>query len=105
MKGAIEGRHMSHPDFRINGKIFATIQNDPRWGMVALTPDKQQDFVRANPAAFAPEAGAWGRKGCTRVRIEAVSEDQLGEALTLAFKKAVAEKSAAKKAGNSKPRS
>jgi hypothetical protein len=84
MNDAHEGAHMGHPDFRANGKIFATIHPDQAYGMVKLTADQQQDFVRAHPAAFAPENGAWGRAGCTSVRLDAVDEETLGEALTLA---------------------
>jgi hypothetical protein len=86
MDGASEGAHMGHPDFRVNGRIFATLQHDRRFGMVVLTPDEQQRFLRDHPAAFAPESGAWGRAGCTRVRLEAVDEDTAGEAMTFAWK-------------------
>jgi len=85
MSGAIEGAHMGHPDFRANGKIFATLHADDKHGMVKLAPDQQRDFVRAHPEAFTPENGAWGRQGCTRVRLAAVDEDTLGEAMTLAW--------------------
>jgi PhnB protein len=85
MKDAVEGEHMAHPDFRVNGKIFATIHGDHKWGMVALTPDQQQGFVRENPKTFAPEAGAWGRAGSTKVRLDNVDEDTLGKAMTLAW--------------------
>jgi hypothetical protein len=85
MVDAIEGAHMGHPDFRANGRIFATLHPDQQWGMVKLTPDQQQKFVRENPATFVPENGAWGRAGCTRVRLDSVDEDTLGEAMTLAW--------------------
>src|SRR4051812_16248627 len=85
MKEAIEGGHMGHPDFRIHGKVFATIHGDEKWGMVKLTPEQQQAFVRQHPDAFAPENGAWGRMGCTKVRLDSVAEDTLGEAMTLAW--------------------
>jgi hypothetical protein len=52
--------------------------------MVKLTPAQQQEFIQENPAAFAPESGAWGRQGSTRVRLESVDEDTLGRAITLA---------------------
>jgi hypothetical protein len=54
--------------------------------MVNLTPAQQASFVEDHPGAFAPEAGAWGRNGCTRVLLKAVEEDALGEALTLAWR-------------------
>lgn len=85
MKDAIEMSHMGHPDFRAHGRIFATLHGDRLHGMVKLTPDQQQEFVRANPGGFAPENGAWGRQGCTRVRLDAIDEETLGEAMTLAW--------------------
>ncbi|HYR85209.1 MAG TPA: MmcQ/YjbR family DNA-binding protein [Terriglobia bacterium] len=86
METAIESAHMGHPDFRANGRIFATIHADHKWGMVKLTPDQQQKFVREDPATFVPENGAWGRAGCTKVRLDSVDEDTLGEAMTLAWR-------------------
>ena len=106
MKDAHEGAHMGHPDFRASGKIFATIHPDHLYGMVKLTPDEQQEFVRAHPSAFAPENGAWGRAGCTSVRLDAVDEETLGEAMTLAWQnigRAAAKASKPSRARNPKP--
>jgi hypothetical protein len=85
MTGAVEGSHMAHPDFRANGKIFATLYPDNKAGMVKLTPEQQQEFLRANPGMFAPAAGAWGRQGCTTVNLAAADEATIGEAMTLAW--------------------
>jgi hypothetical protein len=85
MNDATEGAHMGHPDFRANGKIFATLYPDGATGMVKLTPDQQQDFMRADSRTFVPASGAWGRQGCTTVRLDSVAEDTLGEAMTLAW--------------------
>ena len=92
LSGAIEKEHMGHPDFRANGRIFATLYADLKTGMVKLTPDEQTTFMRAHPGAFSPEAGAWGRAGCTRVRLDAVDEETLGEAMTLAWQHTGAKK-------------
>ena len=89
MEGAVEGAHMGHPDFRVNNRIFATLHDDRALGMVTLTPDQQQQFMRAHPDAFAPESGAWGRAGCTRVTLASVHEETLGEAVTLAWQNTV----------------
>jgi len=89
MRGTVESAHMGHPDFRVNGRIFATLHPDNQAAMVKFTPDQQQIFVRDNPRAFMPENGAWGRQGCTRVLLESVDEDKLGEALTLAWENIV----------------
>jgi hypothetical protein len=89
MDGAIESAHMGHPDFRVNNRIFATLHHDREFGMVALTPDQQEQFMRDHPDAFAPESGAWGRGGSTRVRLAVVPEDTLGEAMTLAWQNTV----------------
>ena len=81
----IESAHMNHPDFRVNGKIFATLPN-PENGcaMVKLPPDQQQAFVELQPSAFVPVKGAWGRQGATNVRLKIVKEESLRAALTLA---------------------
>ena len=84
LPGAVEGAHMGHPDFRVKNRIFATLHHDQQFGMVTLTPDQQAQFTRDHPEAFTPENGAWGRSGCTSVRLAAIQEDTLGEAVTLA---------------------
>jgi len=96
MKGAIESAHMGHPDFRVDNRIFATLHADNEWGMVILTPEQQQRFIDEAPKVFVPESGAWGRQGCTAVRLDIVAEELLGEAMTLAWRNRV-EKSAAKR--------
>jgi hypothetical protein len=89
MEDAIESAHMGHPDFRVHGKIFATLSYpDTQRGMVALTPDQQQQFVRHDPQSFAPASGAWGRGGSTMVQLALVDEETLGEAMTLAWQNA-----------------
>lgn len=90
MKGAVEGSHMGHPDFRAHGRIFATLHADLETGMVALTPEQQGEFIRAHPAVFAPENGAWGRQGSTAVRLAAAEEETAGDALTLAWQNSAA---------------
>lgn len=83
MTNAVEGAHMGHPDFRVNGKIFATLYPDGHNGMVKLMPEQQPDFINADPA-FQPASGAWGRQGCTTVILEAADAQSVGEAMTLA---------------------
>ena len=88
MAGAVEGEHMSHPDFRAsNGRIFATISPDAKSGMVSLTPEQQQEFIRADPDTFVPAAGAWGRGGSTMVRLASADAETVGEAMTLAWRR------------------
>lgn len=89
MEGAIEGAHMSHPDFRANGRIFATLYPDGKSGMVKLSPDQQQEFMRVDAVTFVPASGAWGRQGCTTVRLDSIDEDTLGQAMTLAWQNTV----------------
>jgi hypothetical protein len=98
MQAAVEGQHMAHPDFRVNGRIFATIYPDHERGMVQLTPEQQQEFMREHPAIFEPASGAWGRGGSTTVRLDAADEEIVGEAMTLAWRNAVAKGPAKKRA-------
>jgi hypothetical protein len=90
LDGAIESAHMGHPDFRAFGKIFATLHQGDKTGMVHLTPEQQSVFVTDLPSAFLPESGAWGRSGCTRVVLADVDPETLGEAMTLAWQNAAA---------------
>lgn len=84
---AVESAHMGHPDFRVNKKIFATLRYpDAGWGMVKLTPEQQRRAMEAEPDAFVPCAGAWGRQGATHVKLRAVKKGALQRALTLAWR-------------------
>src|SRR5688500_12537288 len=74
--GAIESSHMNHPDFRIGGKIFASLgYPDDNHGMVKLTPEQQGTFLKKAPRVFAPCAGAWGKQGSTSVDLATVKAD------------------------------
>jgi len=88
----VEQAHHGHPDFRVGGRIFATLgYPDDSWGMVALTPEQQTQYLRSHAAVVEPAAGAWGLQGATMVKLSDsdIDEDRLGEALTLAWKNAV----------------
>lgn len=78
--------HMGHPDFRVAGKIFATLgYPDASWGMVKITPLEQRMFVEAEPKAFNPCSGAWGRRGATSVKLSAVKKTTLRRAMAAAW--------------------
>ena len=65
---AVERSHMNHPDFRVAGKIFASLGvPDENWGMLKLTPEQQRTFIDKAPEIFKPCSGAWGRQGATNV--------------------------------------
>lgn len=98
MTDAIEGAHMGHPDFRANGRIFATLATDNRQGMVKLTPEQQAGYVRDAPETFVPAKGAWGLQGCTMVQLKSADKETVGEAMTLAWQNTVRQKSAKKAA-------
>lgn len=87
MQGAVESSHMHHPDFRANGRIFATLHADDEWGTVMLAPEEQQEFLTLKPKMFKPSSGAWGRQGCTDVRLAAADARTLTQAMTLAFER------------------
>src|SRR5687767_4487335 len=87
MPEAIEAEHMGHPDFRVGGKIFATLgPSGEDWGMVKLTPEQQEQWIDAEPDAFSPVKGGWGRKGATNVRLEAATAKNLRGALIEAWR-------------------
>ena len=83
---AIEAAHMGHPDFRVGGKIFATLGYPRRsFAMVALTPEQQDLFVRTEPKTFTPVPGGWGRKGSTHVLLRTARKAAVREALNVAY--------------------
>jgi hypothetical protein len=86
---AAESSHMNHPDFRVRGKIFATLGfPGDAWGMVKLTPEQQRRFVQAEPDVFAPVKGGWGRRGCTNVDLPSATDGVLRPALIAAWRNA-----------------
>jgi hypothetical protein len=86
-EGAEESSHMGQPDFRVGGRIFATLaSSDKGYGNLSLTPEQQAEFVEDLPDVFIPIAGGWGRMGMTHIRLSAASEDVLTGALHTAWK-------------------
>jgi hypothetical protein len=82
-----ESAHMDHPDFRVGGKIFATLGHPaPGWGMVKLTPEQQHYFSKEEPDVFLPVKGGWGRKGATSVMLKAASKKSAVKALHAAWR-------------------
>src|SRR3954463_8060420 len=84
---AMESAHMHHPDFRVGGKIFATLgYPDENLAMVKLSSDEQEEFVRSRPGIFTTAKGAWGRQGSTVVHLPAATIDIVREALAAAWR-------------------
>jgi hypothetical protein len=84
---AEESAHMSHPDFRVGGKIFATLgYPDVEHGMVILPPEEQARFVQTYPKVFTPAKGAWGKRGSTAVSLSAVDKGTLKRAMEIAWR-------------------
>lgn len=89
--------HMGHPDFRVGGKIFATLgYPDKSWGMLKLFPDQQAALMKVEPKAFVPAKGAWGRKGATCVQLKYARKISLGKAMRAAWQNTAPRKIAAK---------
>jgi hypothetical protein len=87
MLEATEVGHFGHPDFRVGGKIFATLgYPDANWGVLKLTPEQQEAFVSAEPGVFVPVENSWGRRGATCVRLRAAKTKSLRIALAAAWR-------------------
>jgi hypothetical protein len=83
-----EREHMNHPDFRVRGKIFATLAYPSKeYGMVSLWPEQQAAIVAAHPKMFSVIPGGWGKKGATRVHLKAATEKVVEQALRDAWDK------------------
>ena len=85
ISGAIESSHVNHPDFRLGGKVFASLgYPDDEHGMVKLTPEQQRNFLKKAPGVFNPCAGAWGKQGATSVNLAPAKVGLLRTALKAA---------------------
>jgi hypothetical protein len=86
LPGAEEGSHMGATDFRVGGRIFATLASVKQgYGNLMLEPAQQADFVGEQPDIFLPIAGGWGRMGMTHIRLAEANEDVLAGALRVAW--------------------
>jgi hypothetical protein len=102
LPGAEEGAHFGNADFRVGGKIFATLGLEKEgYGVLLLTPEEQAGMVADEPEIFSPVPGGWGRKGSTRVRLAKVTPGILEGALRAAWMRKSAP---VKKASRSKTR-
>lgn len=81
----VEGAHMGHPDFRVCGRIFATLWTDEDRVVVKLAPEMQAVMIEAEPDVFGAIEGAWGRRGWTNVDLTMADEDTLRSALLAAW--------------------
>jgi len=98
LAGVVEGAHMGHADFRVGGRIFASLDGAETEGRVKLSPDDQARFVENDSKTFVPANGAWGLNGWTGVRLQEASEEAVGEALTIACRLMAAQGPVKKKA-------
>src|SRR5215471_638590 len=87
LDGAEEGSHMGAADFRVGGRIFATLASEKQgYGNLMLTLEQQATFVEELPEVFLPIPGGWGRMGMTHIRLAVAGEDVLTGALHTAWK-------------------
>jgi hypothetical protein len=85
-----ERSHMNHPDFRVRGKIFATLGYPAKdFAMVKLTPETQRIYVRDDPKTFTPVPGVWGLRGGTHVHLMAADRANVRQAIADAWKATV----------------
>jgi hypothetical protein len=97
-EGVEEGSHMGAADFRVGGRIFATLAaEDQGYGNLILTPELQEEFVGELPEVFLPIHGGWGRMGATHIRLAQANKDVLTGALRAAWKLRVEKNTGTKK--------
>ena len=105
LEGAEEGSHMGAADFRVGGRIFATLASQKDgYGNLMLTPEQQSEFVSELPEVFLPIHGGWGRMGATHIRLAQANEDVLTGALRAAWMIRVEKNTRSKTAGTKKKR-
>ncbi len=86
LPGAEESSHMGSPDFRVGGRIFATLAAQAKgYGNLLISPEQQAEFIADGAQIFLPIAGGWGKNGATHVRLSEVNEEVLTGALRTAW--------------------
>jgi YjbR len=104
LPGAAESSHLGHPDFRLNGRIFATLSAQEKdCGVVKLTSEQQQSFITEQPQAFSPVQGGWGRMGMTFVHLNEADESLISGALQTAYHNLQKKQSDKKSSRTAKP--
>ena len=84
---AVESAHLGTPDFRVRGKIFATlgVKHKGRCAM-KFTLEQQELFMRVEPGTFAPVEGGWGRKGWSWLHLPDARPAIVRDALATAWR-------------------
>ena len=101
----MESSHMQHPDFRVGGRIFATLGHpSSEWAMVKLTPDEQELFLKIDPDGFEPVPGGWGRQGATRVLLKSAKKAVVRDALQAAWRIRASKNPVARSTTSASPR-
>jgi hypothetical protein len=105
LEGVTQGSHMGATDFRVGGRIFATLASwREGYGNLMLSPQEQAAFVAELPDVFLPIAGGWGRMGMTHIRLDTAREDVMTGALRAAWKRRVEMNAEAERKRRTRPR-
>jgi hypothetical protein len=97
LPNAVAGAHHGHADFRVSGKIFATLSlEDEGYGVLLLSAEQQEEMIKDAPEIFSAVPNEWGKKGSTRVHLESVTPDVLEGALRTAWKRRMTKNKAAR---------
>ena len=98
LPGAVESAHMGHPDFRVHGRIFATLSGQDRsLGVLKLTLERQAAFLAELPEIFTPVSGGWGRMGMTYIALAHADEETMRGALMTAHRNVALKKAATRR--------
>jgi hypothetical protein len=81
--GSEPGAHFGKRDFRLGGKIFASLPADAVANL-KLTPDQQMMMIEMQPTLFAVLPNAWGARGWTALGLEKADGDTVRTALAFA---------------------
>lgn len=83
---AVESSHFDTADFRVRGKIFATLREADGRAVLKLSPDEQQLLMETSPGLFEPVKGSWGQKGWTRIDLDRADADTARHAMGIAWR-------------------
>lgn len=84
-EGCVESPHFEKKSFRVNKKIFLTLDDKNNRAVVKLPPVEQSVFCAFDPKAVYPSSGAWGKQGWTVVELIAVKKELVKDIIRVSY--------------------
>jgi hypothetical protein len=83
----VELPHFEKTSFRVNKKIFATLDMKNKRACLILSEIDQSVFSAFDKTVMYPVPNKWGKRGATYVELKSIPRNMMKDALTQAYKR------------------